>query len=120
MLNISFRILLLENEKLSMQETLVMMSVTSAIAPARPPVHPSARTHWQGGTKWTRISTRLPQRVIVPIVSKGFTTFYLVYLWWFLGGSGKGFDTLVRISTFNKMACARSPCGGFQYQSFAF
>ena len=38
MLNISFRILLLENEKLSMQETLVMMSVTSAIAPARPPV----------------------------------------------------------------------------------
>ena len=38
MLNISFRILLLENEKLSMQETLVMMSVTSGIPPARPPV----------------------------------------------------------------------------------
>lgn len=30
--------LTIENEKLSMQETLVMMSVTSALAPARPHV----------------------------------------------------------------------------------
>lgn len=118
MLNISFRILLLENEKLSMQETLVMMSVRDV----RHCAHPSTRPHVRTGRE--RLSGHEFQpsspRVIVPIVSKGFTTFYLVYLWWFLGGSGKGFDTLVRISTFNKMACARSPCGGFQYQSFAF
>lgn len=32
-----------------MQETLVMISVTSALAPARPPVRPSARPHVRTG-----------------------------------------------------------------------
>ena len=45
MLNISFRILLLENEKLSMQETLVMMSVRHC---TRPSTRPHVRTGREG------------------------------------------------------------------------